>query len=309
MLTLVISFFMPQSLQNHIAAFLQHLQFQKRYSRHTIVSYQTDLRDFEEFVTGSFGQPNLEDIKSTFVRTWLAALKEQGNSGRTINRKISSLKSFFKFQIKQGNLDSSPMQVITNPKVSKKLPQFVDKKDIDTLFKYVEFPDNWIGRTEKLVLQIFYHAGIRQAELIHLQNHHFDKHNNHIKVLGKGNKERIIPIAPELAFQLSDYILAKKQVFQGLAHTFLLVNKKGNKLYPKQVYDIVKKNLSLVTTIDKKSPHILRHSFATHLTNNGADLNAVKELLGHSSLAATQVYTHNTIEKLKEAYKKAHPKA
>jgi integrase/recombinase XerC len=300
---------MHQSLTGHIAEFLDYLKFQKRYSRHTIISYETDLRDFEDFLTSNYGPLQIGEIKSTFVRTWLASLKEAGNSSRTINRKISSLKSFFKYQIKKENLAASPMSVISNPKVPKRLPQFVDKKDIDLLFTHIEFPDNWEGLTHRLILQIFYNAGIRQAELIQLQNGHFDKHNSNIKVLGKGNKERVIPISNELASDISQYISRKKQEFSEIEHEFLLVNKKGKKLVPRQVYDIVKKYLSLVTTIDKKSPHILRHSFATHLTNNGADLNAVKELLGHSSLAATQVYTHNTIEKLKEAYKKAHPKA
>jgi integrase/recombinase XerC len=306
---LVISFFMPQSLTLYIADFINYLKFQKRYSRHTIISYETDLRDFEEYLTGIYGSLQIEEIKSTFVRTWLASLKEAGNSSRTINRKISSLKSFFKYQIKKENLVSSPMSVISNPKVSKRLPQFVDKKDIDLLFSHVEFPGNWEGLTDRLLLQLFYHTGIRQAELVQLQNGHFDKHNSNIKVLGKGNKERVIPISNELASAISEYISRKKQEFIDIDHAFLLINKKGKKMMPRQVYSIVKKYLSLVTTIDKKSPHILRHSFATHLTNNGADLNAVKELLGHSSLAATQVYTHNTIEKLKEAYKKAHPKA
>lgn len=306
---MVISFFMPQSLIVHIAEFLDYLKFQKRYSRHTIISYATDLRDFDYFLTASYGSLQIEEIKSTFVRSWLASLKETGNSSRTINRKISSLKSFFKYQIKKENLVASPMSVISNPKVPKRLPQFVDKKDIDLLFSHIEFPDNWEGLTDRLLLQIFYNTGIRQAELVQLQNGHFDRHNSNIKVLGKGNKERVIPISNELASAISEYISRKKKEFTDIGHEFLLMNKKGKKLMPRQVYGIVKKYLSLVTTIEKKSPHILRHSFATHLTNNGADLNAVKELLGHSSLAATQVYTHNTIEKLKEAYKKAHPKA
>lgn len=306
---MVISFFMSPTIQAHISEFLQYLQFQKRYSRHTIVSYETDLSDFDRFLSATYDSMPLEEIKATFIKTWLASLKESGNSSRTINRKISSLKSFFKYHIKKGSLAGSPMSVISNPKVPKKLPQFVDKKDIELLFSHVEFPDNWEGLTERLILQVFYNAGIRQAELIQLQNGHFDKHNSNIKVLGKGNKERVIPISNELGDAISRYISRKKEAFPEAGHEFLLVNKKGNKLYPRYVYDVVKKYLSLVTTIDKKSPHILRHSFATHLTNNGADLNAVKELLGHSSLAATQVYTHNTIEKLKEAYKKAHPKA
>lgn len=300
---------MPQPLQTYISEFLQYLQFQKRYSRHTIVSYETDLSDLDRFLTDTYGSMELEEIRATIIKTWLASLKEAGHSSRTINRKISSLKSFFKYHIKKGNLAASPMSVISNPKVPKKLPQFVDKKDMELLFSHVAFPDDWEGATERLILQVFYNAGIRQAELIQLQDGHFDKHNSHIKVLGKGNKERVIPVSNELSTAISHYISRKRETFPEAGHHFLLVNKKGNKLNPRYVYNVVKKYLSLVTTIDKKSPHILRHSFATHLTNNGADLNAVKELLGHSSLAATQVYTHNTIEKLKEAYKKAHPKA
>ncbi len=306
---MVISFFMPQSLDHLITEFLQYLQFQKRYSRHTIVSYETDLNEFLIFLNNNYGALDIVEIKSTFVRTWLASLKEMGNSSRTINRKISTLKSFFKYHIKKEHLASSPMAVISNPKTPKRLPQFVDKKDIELLFNHIEFPEGFQGATEKLIIQIFYNAGIRQAELIQLQNSHFDRQNSHIKVLGKGNKERVIPVSKELATAIEDYISLKRSTFAGANAEFLLVNKKGNKLYPRYVYDVVKKYLSLVTTIDKKSPHILRHSFATHLTNNGADINAVKELLGHSSLAATQVYTHNTIERLKEAYKKAHPKA
>ncbi len=301
---------MPQSLETHIAEFLQYLKFQKRYSRHTIISYETDLRDFRYFLATQYDSPPLEEIKSSFIRTWLAKLKQDdNNASRTINRKISTLKSFFKYHIKKEHLATSPMSVISNPKTPKRLPQFVDKKDIELLFNHVEFPDDWQGNTERLILQVFYHAGIRLSELIQLQNSHFDRHNSQVKVLGKGNKERVLPVSNELGVAISNYISQKKQTFPEINHEFLLVNKKGNKLNPRYVYDVVKKYLSLVTTIDKKSPHILRHSFATHLTNNGADLNAVKELLGHSSLAATQVYTHNTIEKLKDAYKKAHPKA
>ena len=300
---------MPPTLQNHILEFLQYLQFQKRYSEHTLVSYRRDLQDFEDYLALEYSGVSLEGLKASIIRSWLASLKESGNQSRTINRKISSLKSFFKFSIKKGYLQASPMSVISNPKTPKRLPQFVDKKDIETLFNYVEFPDNWMGATERLILKIFYHAGVRQAELLQVQDHHFDKHQGNIKVLGKGNKERVIPVSAALQHDILHYLAAKTQQFPDINHNYLLVSDKGKKLYPRQVYDIVKRYLALVTTIDKKSPHILRHSFATHLTNNGADIKAVKELLGHSSLAATQVYTHNTIEKLKEAYKKAHPKA
>lgn len=300
---------MSKTIESHIREFLEYLQYQKRYSRHTIISYRNDLQGFEEFLEKQYGSLQLNEVKSPFVRTWLASLKEDGITSKTINRKISTLKSFFKYHIKKEVIVASPMSVISSPKSGKRLPQYVDQKDIAVLFTHVEFPDNWAGRTERLILQIFYNAGVRQAELIQLQQTHFDARNSAIKVLGKGNKERVIPISNELAVLIETYIKEKDARFPVLEHGCLLIGDKGKKLYPRYVYNVVKKYLSLVTTIEKRSPHILRHTFATHLTNNGADINAVKELMGHSSLAATQIYTHNSIEKLKDAFKKAHPKA
>lgn len=294
--------------QSYLQAFLDYLKFQKRYSQHTLISYENDLSSFFGFMK-DYGEMELSDIKPAIIRSWLATLKgEQDMSSKSINRKISSLKSFFKYQLRQQVITVSPMTTIISPKVGKKLPQFVDKKDTDTLFTQVEFPDNWQGRTDRLLLQLLYHTGIRKAELIGLTDQHVDVHTCTIKVLGKGSKERIIPISPELMKELTGYRQEKKQL-DAVEGPFFFVNAKGKKLDPRYVYSVAKKYLSLVTTIDKRSPHILRHSFATHLTNNGADLNAVKELLGHSSLAATQIYTHNSIEKLKDVYKKAHPKA
>ena len=306
---MVISFFMPQSNQEIIQPFLDYLKFQKRYSQLTIVSYQNDLIHFLDFIEIQYGNTSINEISTSFVRSWLASLKENKMSSKSIGRKISSLKSFFKYQLKNGLLLASPMGVIISPKVSKRLPQFVAEKDMHDLFAYMEFPDTWDGRTDKLLLQILYNTGIRRAELVGLKESQIDKGNSSIKVLGKGNKERVVPASNELINSLLEYMAAKRVLFETFDSTIVLINKKGKQLDPKQVYTIVKKYLSQVTTIDKKSPHVLRHSFATHLMNNGADLNAVKELLGHSSLAATQIYTHNTIEKLKDVYKKAHPKA
>jgi integrase/recombinase XerC len=201
------------------------------------------------------------------------------------------------------------MITVVSPKQNKRLPQYVEKKDTDTLFSHIEFPEDWTGKTESLILKLLYNTGMRQAELIGLKEQQIDFAKSSIKVLGKGNKERIIPISSELINTLKEYINDKKKEIKNPDETHLLIRENGQKLYPKWVYNAVKKYLTLVTTIEKKSPHILRHTFATHLSNNGADLNAVKELLGHSSLAATQIYTHNTIEKLKDIYKKAHPKA
>ncbi len=300
---------MQQSVAQHIQQFLDYLSFQKRYSPHTITSYKNDLTTFFDFLVTQFGETQLSEIKSTFVRSWLADLKEQGMESKSINRKISSLKSFFKYQLRQQTITVSPMTAIISPKVNKRLPQFVDKKDISTLLTHVEFPDNWAGKTDQLILHLFYNTGMRQAELTGLKETDISKSNSTIKVLGKGNKERIIPVSNELIEKMQGYMADKRKELELFDNSVLLVTAAGKKLYPRYVYGTVNKYLALVTTIDKKSPHVLRHSFATHLMNNGADLNAVKELLGHSSLAATQIYTHNTIEKLKDIHKKAHPKA
>ena len=305
---MVISFFMPQTLERTIQLFLDHLKFQKRYSQHTIISYQTDLESFRKFTALQFDEPTVSGIKATYIRTWLASLKEEGNSSRTINRKISSLKSFFKFQLRQGEIKASPMGTIISPKVNKRLPQYIEKDQINSLFNHVSFTEGWTGDTERMVLMLLYNTGMRQAELLSLKENSMDAGNAIIKVLGKGSKERIIPLSNEMVKAIQEYILEKRRLF-GTQEQKLLLNKTGKPLYPKYVYLLVKKYLSLITTIDKKSPHILRHTFATHLTGNGADINAVKELLGHSSLAATQIYTHNSIERLKNIHLQAHPKA
>jgi len=302
---------MPVAYPHVIQSFLDYLKFQKRYSRHTVISYQTDLTSFFDFLFSQFGEMQLSEISASLIRSWLAGLKEKGMESRSINRKISALKSFFKFQLKEGKITLSPMTTIISPKNKKRLPQYVDEKGTETLFKYVTFEDNWKGRTENLVMQLFYNTGMRQVELVSLKESQVDPGNRQIKVLGKGNKERVIPVSSELMDQAMQYMQDKRKDFSNFDSEYVLVNDKGKKLYPRYVYSVVKKYLSAkdVTTIEKRSPHVMRHTFATHLMNNGADINAVKELLGHSSLAATQVYTHNTIEKLKDIYKKAHPKA
>ncbi len=300
---------MPNTELQPIAPFLNYLEFQKRYSPHTIVSYKNDLVSFFHFLSIQYGQTTITDIKTTFIRSWLADLKQQGLESKSINRKISTLKSFFKYQMRQQIIDTSPMTGIISPKINKRLPQVVEKTDLNTLFKHIEFPDTWDGKTNRLLIELLYNTGMRQAELSGLKEMNVDRFNCSVKVLGKGNKERIIPISNQLLKQLMSYMDEKQKHFDSCNRDCLFVSASGKTLYPKYIYNAVKKYLSLITTIDKKSPHILRHSFATHLMNGGADLNAVKELLGHSSLAATQIYTHNNVEKLKEIHKKAHPKA
>ncbi len=295
--------------QTSVQFFLDYLKFQKRYSQHTIISYENDLKDFFGFIEANYGTLSLTEISATLIRTWLANLKQNKIVPKSINRKISTLKSFFKYQLRNETIAVSPMATIVSLKVNKRLPSFIEEKDMDTLFQHVEFPDTWEGKTNRLMLQIFYQTGMRLSELINLKESQIDKGYSNLKVLGKRNKERIIPINNLLLYPILEYMNAKRNNIEIFDTEYLLINQKGKKLQPKYVYNKVKQYLGYVTTNERKSPHILRHSFATHLTNNGADINAVKELLGHSSLAATQIYTHNSIERLKDIHKKTHPKS
>jgi integrase/recombinase XerC len=291
-----------------IQSFLDYLKFEKRYSKHTVISYETDLVSFFDYFITQYGEMPLNQLSHIYIRSWLASLKDEGLAAKSINRKISSLKSFFKFQLKTGVIKQTPMAKIISPKNEKRLPNFVADKDMKTLFDHVEFPDSWQGKTERLLMLLFYNTGMRLSEVINLKDSQVNASNHTLKILGKGNKERIVPISPETLNEIKNYQAERNGLISD-KKDLLLLTEKGKVLSPRSVYSSVKKYLSLVTTIEKRSPHVLRHTFATHLTNNGADLNAVKELLGHSSLAATQIYTHNTIEKLKNIYKKAHPKA
>ena len=290
--------------------FLHYLQFEKRYSKHTLRAYQTDLTVFFDFLHTDFGDLPIRQVAHPHIRSWLVALKnKEGNTARTLNRKISSLRAFFRFAVKTGMVAQSPMTKVVAPKTEKRLPQFVAEGDMERLFDPQNYTDDWDGYTDRLLLMLFYHCGLRLSEAIGLRNTSVDRGNSTLKVLGKGNKERIIPVNKSLIEAIDAYQSKKQAAFESTSSDHLLLTAKGKQLQPRNVYGRIKKYLDAVTTIDKRSPHVLRHTFATHLTNNGADLNAVKELLGHSSLAATQVYTHNTIGRLKDIYRKAHPKA
>jgi integrase/recombinase XerC len=294
-------------LTSPIRSFIDFLKFEKRYSQHTIRAYADDLEQFFRFLDSSFGAQELSQISSPLIRSWLASLKENKITSKSVNRKISSLKSFFKYLVRTGTLDKTPMSGVISPKSGKRLPVYVEEKDMKLLISHVEFSDDWQGKTDRLLILIFYHTGVRLAELVGLKNTQLDLSAAMMKVLGKGNKERMIPLSAVLVNEIREYIEGKNESGRNKADT-LLVNIHGKKIYAKYAYLAVKKYLSLVTTISKKSPHVLRHSFATHLMNHGADLNSVKELLGHSSLAATQLYTHNSIEKLREVHKNTHPR-
>lgn len=300
---------MSASTQSSVQTFLDYLKFEKRYSVHTLTSYQADLIDFFDFLEIQFGITALKEIDHNYVRSWLAALKERKLNSKSINRKISSLKSFFKYHLRTGTVDASPMSKVISPKISKRLPVFVKEDDTMKLAETLGLAtESWKTLNAQMLISIFYATGMRLSELISLKENQVDLSRSQIKVLGKGNKERIIPVSKNLNRIIEEYQQYKKKNF-GKTENTLLVTEKGKKLYPKYAYLLVKEVLGAASTLDKKSPHVLRHTFATHLMNNGADLNAVKELLGHSSLASTQVYTHNTIEKLKDIHKKAHPKA
>ncbi|HEY6062113.1 MAG TPA: tyrosine-type recombinase/integrase, partial [Chitinophagaceae bacterium] len=286
-----------------------YLKYEKRYSLHTLTSYQTDLVDFFDYLEAQFGKISLKEIDHNYVRSWLAALKGKKLSSKSINRKISSLKSFFKYHLRTGAIEATPMSKVISPKINKRLPVFVKEEDTKRLVETLgQSTDSWKTLNAKMLISIFYSTGMRLSELINLKEKQIDFSRSQIKVLGKGNKERIIPVSRNIIRIIEDYQQLKMKNFEKTDNT-LLVTEKGKRLYPKYAYLLVNQVLGEASTLDKKSPHVLRHTFATHLMNNGADLNAVKELLGHSSLASTQVYTHNTIEKLKDIHKKAHPKA
>lgn len=299
---------MPVSERQYIQTFTDYLKFEKRYSAHTIASYSNDLISFFDFLETSYGVQQIREVQSVMVRSWLAELKEKEMSGVTLNRKISSLKSFFKFQLKSGGVEQSPMGQIISPKKGRRLPVFVKEEEARSLNSVLQSgAEDWKSLNARMLVGIFYATGMRLSELIGLKDQQIDPDREQIKVLGKGNKERVIPVSRELLDLIRTYQALRNKEFARTEET-LLVTEKGKKMYPRYAWQLVNQVLGAGSSLDKRSPHVLRHSFATHLMNHGADLNAVKELLGHSSLAATQVYTHTTIEKLKDIHKKAHPR-
>jgi len=285
--------------------FLEYLEFEKRYSKHTIVSYKTDLLQFDVYLSVLF-EVGIEEATHVMIRSWMVTLVESGISSRTINRKKSTLQVFYKYLKAKVLIQESPMQKVVAPKVEKRLPHYVKRQDMESLFSEVEFTNDFSGSRDRLILELFYSTGMRLSELVELKEGSVLEDS--IKVVGKRNKERMIPITGVMRGKIIDYIRFKRNDFPGSTQS-LFVTDKGEKLYQKFVYRKVKHYLSLVTSQSKKSPHVLRHTFATHMLDNGAELNGIKEMLGHASLSATQVYTHNSIEKLKNVYKQAHPRS
>ena len=295
-----------------LASFIKYLQYERRYSSHTVDSYQNDLMQFSAFLTQTKpeGEIELKDAEHNEIRSWIISLMEDGLDPRSVNRKMAALRTYFKFLLKRDIITKDPTARLSALKTSKKLPSFVKETELIGLLSQFESDDTFTGKRNKLVLELLYGTGIRLSELIHLKKSDINLKEGLIKVLGKRNKERIIPMPAELISVIDDYTISREKALgEYTGDDFLVVTDKGRKTYPMYIYRIVNRFLALFTTTDKKSPHVLRHTFATHLLNKGADLNAIKDLLGHSSLAATQVYTHNTIEKLKAVFDQAHPKA
>ncbi len=292
-----------------VNSFLKYLQYEKRYSPKTISSYQTDLIQFGLFLEGTFQENQPEAAQYGQVRAWIVHLVESKMDARSINRKIACLRSFYRFCLKQEVIASDPMVKVKVLKVKKKLPHFVEETVMADLLGEDQFPDDFEGRRNRLIIELFYGTGIRLSELLGLKERQVNINDRTIKVLGKRNKERVVPFGKNLVKIIESYLMVRNRDVQKGDHGLLLVTDTGKPLYPMIVYRLVRKYMGPFDTIEKKSPHVLRHSYATHLLNKGAEINAVKDLLGHSSLAATQVYTHNSMEKLKKVFDQAHPKA
>jgi integrase/recombinase XerC len=290
----------------NIQVFLNYLQFEKRYSSHTIVAYKTDLIQFNDYVATQY-ESSIIGVKSSIIRSWMMQLIERGCSKRSLNRKLSSLRQFYKFSLRNDLIDADPMVKIISMKADKTIPSFLTKTEMVALLDQIEFPKDFEGMRDKMILEMFYSTGIRLSELINLNILDVDYESKQIKVFGKRSKERIIPILDNHLKCLKLYTLnVRSKVLTDVPNLFL--TKTGNVLYPKLVYRIVNTYLGMVTGVQHKSPHILRHAFATHMLDDGADLNAIKEVLGHSSLTSTQIYTRTSAERLKEIYKQAHPR-
>lgn len=287
--------------------FIAYLRFEKRFSPHTLLSYENDLRQFGSFLVQESEENSLPD--PLLIRSWIISMMEDGKQPRTIHRKISSLRTYCKYLISRGILESNPADRVLKPKLRKGLPVFVEEEKIRLLLDTPEWPEGFEGKRDRFILELLYQTGMRRAELTALRLDSFQPQKNEILVNGKRGKQRLIPLLPSTVHLYNDYLRIREKNFAGLGREELFLTESGNPVYDKLIYRIVNRYLSRITTMKKKSPHVLRHTFATHLLNKGADLNAIKELLGHANLSATQVYTHNQFENLKNTYKKAHPRA
>lgn len=292
-----------------LESFFQYLEFEKRFSAHTVRAYQTDLEQFKSYLLDELGMQNLENVKHSHIRSFMVDLITKGRQARTVNRKLSSIKSYYRFLLRRGVLSENPTLKVSAPKLPRRLPGAVRKDALDTLFNLVEFPQGYEGKRDRLILELLYTTGIRRAELIGLRVSDFNWEQQQMLVRGKGGRERLIPVGRALIGEVQQFLSFRSELQSMAEEDYLFLTSKGKPMYPKLVYNIVRQYLSSVSPDERLGPHSLRHSFATHLSENGAELNAIKALLGHSSLASTQVYTHNSVERLRAVYEQAHPKA
>jgi len=290
-------------------SFLNYLKFEKRYSSHTITSYSIDLEQFLLFLSGLRTGCDEKTADFRDIRAWIVTLMENGISARSVNRKITTLKSFYKYLMREQVITKNPMNKVLPPKSGKRLPDFVEQEKMEVLLDDLDFGNDFNGIRNRLIIDMLYITGMRLSELINLTDASVQLYDQTIKVLGKRNKERLIPFHQSYIKVFNDYLAIRNKNFPAPGHNYFFITDKGRQLYEKFVYRVVNKYLRFVTTMEKRSPHVLRHTFATHMLNRGADLNAIKEILGHSNLSATQIYTHTTFEKLKAIYKQAHPRA
>ncbi len=294
----------------HTNEYIQYLKSEKRFSIHTIRAYQSDIDQFSAFMKLEFDINDITTALSPQIRSYVASMMDQKINTKSINRKLTCLRSYYKYCIRQEYLIANPMIKVVSPKNSKRLPYYIEQKDINHLFNDIDFEDSFIGYRDKAILETFYGTGMRLNELRTLTIGNIDFAQNTLKVIGKRNKERIIPFGDTMKLSIESYKTILEESFENTKqNSFLFVSIKGEQLNPKSIYLIVRKYIDKITTIGKRSPHILRHTFATHLLNEEAELNAIKEMLGHSSLASTQIYSHNSISRLKNIYKQAHPRA
>lgn len=291
-----------------LSAFISYLKLEKNYSGHTIRAYERDIGEFSGFCKENYSQNSINDVAYPLIRNWIVSLSKKDVSNRSINRKISSLRAYYKFLMKVGEISASPLAKHRALKTSKKVEVPFSEKEMVAMLSEIPFEDGFEGTRDKLIIELLYTSGMRRAELVNLKLNDIDLQGRTLKVLGKRNKERIIPLLPSTITQINSYLQHRSELEKGMESPYLFLTKGGLKIYETLVYRVINKYFSLVSPKVKKSPHILRHTFATHLLNRGADLNSVKELLGHSSLASTQVYTHNSIAELKKVHQKAHPR-